>query len=513
MAEKKKTALGERTHPKYTDNINEWNLYRDSVDGGDDFINDNYLFSHRLEDAEDFNERLDRAYYLNYCEAIPNIYNHYIMKEDIERPPSTELEEFRKNVDGNGTSIEDFIVQVGFWSKVYGVCHILVDSPKSSPKTKSEEKETGFRPYCRIIHPTQLVDWSLDSKGRYNWVIVESEYYDDADPTVERDIQTHYKLITKEEWRVEDEEGNSVTYDDGSQSSGINELGEVPIITLYHDSFSDDKIGRSLLKDIVYVNRAILNWCSCIDEQIERQTFSQLVIPDDGTLVEEQEKSGNPLHRIGTTSIWTFPADAGHPPNYISPNTENITAIWNLVIDHVKEIFRLAKLIGTSDDMYLSRSGRAAQMGFLGVNSALSATSKRYEKCENDISKLALKILGKEDLSGYEGVKYPTSFDIATLSEEVDSYFRIMEKNFSVQLNRTLAKDIARRATPLAPNSVRSNIEDEIDNVWDGTVVQSTPNEQNAVGEEGNPNSNIGKTFRTKGQKEEEKRNHSKERE
>jgi len=509
MAEEEKVALSERTHPLYDDNINKWELYEDAVEGGDKFITQDYLFSHRLEDGEDYDERLERAYYLNYCEAIPNIYNYYIMKENIERPVVLDLEMFRENADRSGKSIGEVVAEAGFWSKVYGVCHILVDSPNVSPKTKQEEKDMKFTPYCTVLPPTKIKDWSTDGNGNYNWILIESTYYRDSDPTVEREEEVHYKLITRDSWRIEDEDGELVQFEDGRRAEGTNELGIVPIISLYHDNSKNSKIGKSLLKDIVYINRSILNWCSCIDEQIERQTFSQLVIPDDGTLAEESE-SGDPLHRVGTSSIWTFPSDAGHPPNYISPNTENIRVIWSLVIDHIKEIFRLANLIGSSDDMYVSRSGRAAQMGFLGVNSALSATSKKYEKAENEITKLALKILGKDDTSSYDRVKYPTSFDIASLSEEIDAFFKLMSKNFSKRLNKTVAKDLSRRATPLAPNSVRQEIEDEIE-AWDAVVVSSEPESKQISEEDGNPNSNLGKSFRTKEKLESEERTHRKE--
>jgi len=54
---------------------------------------------------------------------------------------------------------------------------------------------------------------------------------------------------------------------------------------------------------------------------IERQTFSQLVVPDDGTLAEASEMD-DPLRRVSTSSVWTYNADARHAPAYISPNTE-----------------------------------------------------------------------------------------------------------------------------------------------------------------------------------------------
>jgi hypothetical protein len=328
-------------------------------------------------------------------------------------------------------------------------------------------------------------------------VVVESTYYNDLDHSKEREEAKHYKLITKEDWRIEDEDGNTPKFDEeGLESSGTNELGFVPIITMYHKDIADDKVGESVLKDIVYVNRAILNWCSCIDEQIERQTFSQLVVPDMGELSDEEDKGGDPLQRIGTSSMWTYNAEAKHPPQFISPDVENIQTIWNLVVDHIKEIYRMAGLIGSSEDMYVSRSGRAAQMGFLSVNSVLAEKSMKYQKFEDEISKLAYMQLGT-DISTYTGVKYPNSFDVQALTEEIDALFKIMERNMSPTLNKTMFKNIARRVVPQAPEDIRKTIEDEIDS-GDG-MVETIFQKEKPSQEDGNPSNRLGDTHETKG--------------
>jgi hypothetical protein len=514
-----KIQISRRTHPLYDENVDKWDLYRNASKGGDDFVTSDNLFSHRLEQADDYDERLERAYYLNFCDAVPNIYNAYIFKEKVERSPDDSLNPFRRNTDGRGSSISDFISKIGYFSKVFGAIHVLVDMPSvvvgKNKITKRFARENKLYPYCSIIYPHQLKDWSLDSEGNFRWVLIESEYFDDEDPDMERESKTHYKLITTTEWRIEDDEGNPAKFSNGAPNKGTNELGIVPMATLYHRDIDDDRIGESMLKDIVHINRAILNWCSCIDEQIERQTFSQLVVPDDGSLSEARETGDDPLRRIGTASAWTFNADAKHPPSFISPNVENIQTIWGLVLDHIKEIFRLAGLIGSSEDLYTVRSGRAAQMGFLGVNSALAETAAKYQKMENDISKLAYMQLGKSP-DDFEEVKYPSSFDLTALTDELDSYFRVMERNFSLTLNKTIQRNIARKAIPLAPQSIRGAIEAEIES---GTgIVESLTNQRemggegkDKTGQDGNPNSDLNKTFKSKITLDEEQTSHRRE--
>jgi len=499
--------ISERTNPKYDDNIDKWQMYSDATRGGKDFVTDTYLFSHRLEDSDDFEERLERGYYLNYCDIILETFNNYIFKESIERPPDTGLEKFRGNVDGKNTSITDFVKRVGYLTSEFGTMHTFVDIPVVGNKNPSIADEKVITPYCSLIYPHQLRDWSLDPLGNFNWVIIESTYYDDTDPLLEREEIKHYKVITRDRWWVEDEDGEKVTFPDGTPSSGDNKLGIIPIVTQYHKDIDDDKVGESLIKDIAMINRTVMNWCSLVDEQVERQTFSQLIMPDDPSMEESDQKGEDPLSRVGSSSIFTFNPDATHPPGFISPNTETVNTIWKLILDHVKEMFRLAGLQGGTSDLYTSRSGRQSQMSFLGVNSALASKSSKYQKFENDVNKMVYRQMGW-DISSIEDVKYPDKFDIVGLYEEIDGIFTLLERNFSETLNKTLMKDVARKATPLITETQRTIIENEID-AGDGVVepINSMGIQPEKEGD-GNINSDLGKSFKSKDQKEKEDSSH-----
>jgi|GEM_PF-1725860 len=503
-----KVQISDRTHPLYDKNLDLWSLYYASAQGGENFITDANLFSHRLEDSDDYQERLDRAYFLNFCDTIPTIYNSYIFKSEIERKPDVTLDLFRRNVDGIGTDISEFTKRIGYLASVYGVMHVLVDMPQEVTKTKrtkskglSRADTKNVTPYVSAIHPVKLKDWSVDAFGKFRWVVIELEHYEDSDVTVERVEQTLYKVITLEEWWIEDEDGGKVKFEDGSISEGTNELGIIPIVTMYHKDLSNNKVGESLLKDIVYVNRIIMNWCSCIDEMIERQTFSQLTIPDDGTMSELKEGGSDPLQTVGTSSIWTYPSDSKTPPSFISPDAENLSTVWQLVADHIKEIYRMSGLIGGTSDLYAAKSGRQSQMSFLGTNSALAEKAATYQKFENQISMIAYLHLGKS-IEEYEEVSYPTQFDVTALSDEINDSFAIMERNFSPIFNKVLQKNIVRKAIPTAPQSLRESIENEIE-TGDGIVepIRSGLGDKGMTdGGDGNPNSNLGDSNRTSAQ-------------
>lgn len=458
--------FAKKIHPLYTQYLPKWDFYLESVKGGEDYTkNENNLFTHRLESsAEDYTQRKNRAYFLNYCAAIPIIYADYIFKEKVTRPADEALLGFRTDVDGRGTSIIAFMRKVSILSSILGHIHIVIDMPiieDTKGVTQRDVKEKDIKPRATIIYPQSLKDWSVDSNGDLNWVLIQRDYYEDTDPLIEREKKTEYKIISREMWEVYDKEG--VLLD-----SGPNELGEVFLITCYNKDIDLDLIGESQLSDIAYINRAIFNWCSDIDEMIERQTFSQLICPDDGTLSESDEKT-NPLKKLGTSSMFTFPADTGHPPAFISPDTSQIKVIWEMIGEHVKEIWRLAGLRSWDEGISMSqRSGVSMQFSFLDVNSALAAKSSSLEIVENKINQLCYRWLGKESEEP-AAVNYPSSFDVLSLTESIQTTFEVVERNFSTRMNKELLKQLANKALPVLPEDIKMEIEKEIES-GDGTI-------------------------------------------
>ena len=463
MAKKKKQGMQDRTHPLYRQYIKEWLFYEESAQGGKEYYsNEDNLYSHRLEDqAGDYQDRLDRVYYLNYCSLVCAIYADYIFKEIVRRPPDPKLDGWRINTDGRGTDVDTFMNHVSYLSSVYGQVHVVVDSPYAKdinvPLHVYKADKERFNPYSVIVTPQDLRDWSVDEFGNYNWVLIRSRGYLDMNPHGERVDDTTYRLITRDKWEVYNAKGKKIR-------QGENTLGEVYMTTCYNSDTNLDIIGESLIKDISRINRVVYNWCSNIDEMIERQTFSQLVMPEDPQAqLEESDEGGDPLRVIGTSQIFTFPSTAGHPPAFISPDRQQIDAIWKMIQQHIDKIYELAGLgtVGSQSKFLSQRSGISQAYQFLSINSSLARKAKKLEKTENDIEKLVLKWQNQKEQA--EPVEYPTQFDILSLEETMESTFGIVTQNFSETLNIELLQTLAKKAAPVLPTEKLQEIYDEIE--------------------------------------------------
>jgi len=472
MAEKEKPLkINERTHPLYNKYLSEWEFYIESALGGKDYYsNEDNLFTHRLEDqAGDYYDRLDRVYYLNFCNLVCSIYADYIFKEKIRRPPNPTLDEFRTNMDGRGTDINTFMNQVSWLSSVYGQIHIVVDSPFAKdvnvPLHIYKQNKERFNPYAVIVTPQDLRDWSVDEFGNLNWVLIRSMGYKDLDPQAGREDDTTYRLIARDYWEVYDASGKRI-------NKGENPLGAVYMTTCYNSDTNIDLIGESLITDISRINRIIYNWCSNIDEMIERQTFSQLVMPEDPHAeLSELSEGGDPLRALGTSQIFTFPATAGQPPQFISPDRQQIDVIWKMIEQHKDLIYELAGLgtVGSSSKFLSQRSGVSQAYQFLSINSSLAKKAAKLERVENSINKLVL--MWKKQKDAEEKVEYPSQFDVLSLTETMQTAFQIAGQNFSTTLNIELLKNLAKKAAPVLPEETLNKIYEEIE-ANKGSIMQ-----------------------------------------
>ena len=120
------------------------------------------------------------------------------------------------------------------------------------------------------------------------------------------------------------------------------------------------------------------------------------------------------------------------------------------------------------------------------------------------MSKLAYLSLGKNP-EDYTDVSYPNSFDIAALEDEIDNSMKIMERNFSETLNKSLEKQIARKALPTIPTDVKDTIESEID-ANDGIVLSVQASAAELSNGEGNPNSDLDDSFKSSSKTKDEQK-------
>ena len=73
-----------------------------------------------------------------------------------------EVDDFVKDADMEGRSLNSFMKDVSTWASVFGHCWIMVTKPNLGFATRAEEMAAGIRPYVSMLTPMNVLDWHVN---------------------------------------------------------------------------------------------------------------------------------------------------------------------------------------------------------------------------------------------------------------------------------------------------------------------------------------------------------------
>jgi len=174
-------------HPEYAQRRAMWMQYRDLYVGGEQFKAhaDRYLIRRQKEPGDVYGERLVRSFYENYVGSIIDWYTATLFRrepvltfEGANESGKTFFGLFIDDCDLKGASFAEFFRKQFIEALICGKSYILVDFPRLSrrPVNRAEEDEQGgSRAYLVSYTADELINWSHDEYGHYEWVVLRSE--------------------------------------------------------------------------------------------------------------------------------------------------------------------------------------------------------------------------------------------------------------------------------------------------------------------------------------------------
>ena len=174
----------------FNQNIDRWRfLYRSYV-GGDEYRKAGYLTRYALETDKEYQARCLETPLDNHCASIISVYNSFLFRECPDREFGglemlPELEDFLKDADLDGRSLDAFMREVNTWSNVFGTCWIIMSKPNINAVTRADELAAGIRPYVSILTPLVVTDWKFEraTNGRYE--LTYFKYVEDVNGSVQ----------------------------------------------------------------------------------------------------------------------------------------------------------------------------------------------------------------------------------------------------------------------------------------------------------------------------------------
>ena len=446
MALNKDQALA--THKDYKENVNHWEYFIRSYNGGFDYQVGQYLNRYNLELDNEFNQRLLNTPCDNHCRNIIQIYSSFLFRvkptrEFGEMQDEASLESFLKDTDLDGNNFDTVIKQAQNYASIYGHSLLILDKPKVVSNTKADELQQDIRPYLSIVTPENILDWNYkrEVNGRYvlDYLKVREE--------VDRDggiylrcwyldrVDTHY---------LKNDSTESVLLD-----TAENQIGKIPAVILYNSKSHKRGIGQSDLTDIADLQKAIYNEFSEIEQLIRLTNHPSLV------------KTPSVNASAGAGAIIEMPEEIepNLKPYLLQPSGQNLQSIMDSITKKVESINRIAHTGAVRTTKTQVSSGIALQTEFELLNARLSEKADNLQLAEEQLFKLYAQF---QNVNFDGEINYPESFNIRDFATDLMFYQQAKAINVkSPTLVKEIDKEIARAVVD--DNEKLNIIFDEID--------------------------------------------------
>jgi hypothetical protein len=412
------------THGLYDKYKPLWDLYLASYEGGVAFANEQNLFRHQRENPEDFLDRSKRIHYLNYIKPLVDFFTTFIYSETISRQANKGKEEwyadFRKNVNRKGDDDITYMKQVCKDMQVFGMSYTLIDMPMRPVDengdlkvlSKAQEQELGLSPYWCLIKPDEILDWQTDDFDQYLY-IKRCQYKTDKLSGETR----HLEIYT--EWYLDRVVRSVVDITDSAKPKILeqpempNALGKIPFVVVrYQRSDIDRFIGQSMLSDLSFNARQILNLTSLLDEFLYRQCFNQMVKEAEPFIPSIDQQEGD----VGTANVIEYPK-GGNAPQYLSPPVDPAKFLVEERQRISNEMFKQVAQ-DTMNELFNGekRSGFSQAQSFSKTVPHIATRADALERAEHAFMSLTMEMMGET----WEGsIKYKDRYEITNISDAI----------------------------------------------------------------------------------------------
>jgi hypothetical protein len=404
-------------HPLYEKYFPMWKMYLDTFEGGECMAQPDYLHKHSREADEDFEARLKRVHYTNYCEPLTTFFTDFIYTETIHRDGGTKNDvftDFINDVNRKGDNITSFMADgVSNEYQIFGMAYGLVDAPPRpegvSVVTKADEKAFGLKPYWILIRAVEVLDWGVDDFDQYVY-FKRRQFVTDTDTRGRKVDIERYTEWTLDTITVTDiTKVNSV--EQVTQTQRKNQLGKVPVVVArYMRSKEDPFMGISFLRDLSKDNIAVMNLTSLLDEFLYKQCFNILAMEMESDLPKADQEDG----AMGTSNVLIYPKGV-KAPVYIAPSATPADKIAQERGTIVAEMYRRAAQ-DTVNELFNGggSSGFSKAQSFRTTVPRIASRAEALEKFEIDMFKLTYEYMGET----WDGkIAYKDHYEITNLSD------------------------------------------------------------------------------------------------
>ena len=388
----------------YDTYIKQWQYLLESYVGGQEYRDARHLTKYQLETDAEYVARLATTPLENHCSSVVSVYNSFLFREEPIREFGSleylpELEDFLKDADFDGRSLNAFMKDVSTWSSVFGHCWIIVSKPNVGAETLADEQALGVRPYVSLLTPMVVLDWDYRRNPNGRVELTYLRYLED----VTGNLRT-VKIWTPEtiETQVIDTKRDTIV----EVTVEVNGLGMIPAVCAYNGRSIIRGFGISDIADIADAQKFIYNATSEVEQSIRLDSHPSLV------------KTPETQAGTGAGAIIHMPEnlDSGLKPYILDFQGASVTSIYSAIDHTISAIDKMANTGAVRATESKVMSGVAMETEFQLLNARLSEKADNLELAEEQMWKIWATYMGYT----WDGsIDYPGSFNIRDTGSEI----------------------------------------------------------------------------------------------
>lgn len=413
---------------------------------------DSYIDRYHREDTDKFNRRIGVSHYLNYVKPTTNLKISYIVRKPHKRnnvPPA--LMEWIERSGYDKDARRRALV-----AAVFGYFLVFVDRPKPPAEALTMAQAGNLDPYVVMMFPSQVLDYSVDDRGVFNWVKFGTTSCEQPTWDAEAQELKRYTILTREDYQVWESIGNAEAT---SKDAGRHGLKVVPCVSWRADASVEDPVkADSINAEIVPEVRRLFNLLSELDENLRSTVFPLLIVPREAT------EEGTPAKQIGAENGLTVSPEQKNLPQYIAP-PESVASTYETRIEKtIIEIFRMAR-VEYDKASGVRSNAQSQEQNFQQTNLSIVDFASSLAKADRETLILVGRMLGLSEaaLDAIECVPHD-SYAEAQLNDEIE---QVVAAVTGLAIGNTakgeLVKRLMFRMLPGIGADLRAKIESEVD--------------------------------------------------
>ncbi len=447
------------------DMMTNWKVMA-AVTNGTSYIQDQaeeYLPQEPREDDEAWQSRIDRSVLSPYTSRLIETAAGAILRKPIHIEGDDYWLEFAKNVDGIGSSINEYARRALVSAITYGHSAILVDYPAATEaRTLAEERAMGRRPYFVHVDAPQIWGWRKESgTNRLTQVRIHDYELRPLNEFGEEQVEVMRVIYPGryDEYTLGQE---VVSFD----KSGGYSLDEIPLVPIYTNRRG---VLQSLPPLLDIANLNITHY------QRQSDLIHALHIAAMPTLVLEGWSQDSSDAAIGVN--YALGMEPGHKAYYVQSDATSFDAQMKELenLEMQMSTLGITKLFGQK---YVAESAESKRIDQAQSNSVLSIVSQELESALTQAFNFAAQYVGIEPPE----IHVDRDFD----------YYRLIGQDVAVltQLNQlgkitdSMLLEILRRGEILPDNI---NIEEELDEIAENASPSDLVEQSNEMETEDTP--------------------------